>query len=1459
MLRVRSFVLGGVCCALVAAGSGAGLAPLHVAADATPVVNSVTPAAGPSAGGTPIVVAGSGFTSATDLFIGTSDVTPCPATPSCFTVVTDAEIDVTTPANPAGTSDVQVASPAGTSLKNPADYFTYLDQPTVTAVASPASESATGITVTGTGFAIPGPPATSAVTEVDLVPTFGGPTVALTTQCTATGQPACFGFTDDKHMPIDLPAASILPGAYDTVVVTAGGTSTTSSGDQLVVQQPVPAVTSVSPASGSESGGLPAVTISGTDFKGPGFTTSGVSFGGTPATTFSVTGATTITATPPSGSGQAHIVVTTQSTDGTSIQTSVTTTADTYAYAPAPAVTGVTPGTGPTGGGNTVTLNGTGFKSSYGPGANFSTTVVTVDATDITTTPCPGSPSSPCFNVTSATQITVEDFPAHGAGTVDITVTTPGGTSSTGPGDQYVYAVLPTVTGVAPAAGPPSGGDTVVVTGTGFIGATDVFVDTHDVSTSPCPGSPSSACFTVNSATQITVQNLPAHAPATVDITVQTPAGTSATSSADQYVYASAPAVTGVSPPFGPLAGAGSVTVNGTGFDPAGVPATGVSVGTTGIGPCPGSPCFTVGSDSQLTIANFPSGAAATVHITVTTVGGTSATSSADQYTYVPPPSVTGVAPPTGPTGGGNSVTVTGTTFASAGEYTTTSVLVGTHNITATPCPGTPTVPCFTVNSATSITIGDIPPHAAGSVDITVTTAEGTSAISQPADQYAYEPIPAVSSVSPNAGVAAGGNTVIVTGTLFTNVTSVSVGSVNITTPCAGTPTAPCFLFDSATQISIEDFPAGSGNVDLTVTTTGGTSPTSAADVYAYAPMPSITKVAPNHGSINGGTSVTLTGTGFEPTGTNRNFTTTVVSVGGILITTTPCPGAPTAPCYNVNASTQIFVEDFPAHAPASVDITVTTIGGTSATSAADKYFYGALFPTVTALSQQFGAEQGGALLTITGANYLSTSGITVSDVFFGSIDVPAGNPFPCSGTTTGCFTVLGPNQISAYTPAVNVAGAVDISVQTNVGTSGASVADRYTYVASGAYSALTPFRVCDTRPSRTPDQCTGKLLGAGGRVTVQITGVAGPGGQMVPSGAEAVVVNLTAINHGRTGTYVTAYPAGSLAVPSASNVNLDPGAVQSNLAVVQLSSGGAITLFNAVGTLDAIVDVQGYFAAPSGSGPIPGEFHSISPIRMCDTRANHHTACAGATNEPLAANTWRKVVLSGTGSIPASGAAAAVFNLTATEGTRATYLTVAPPDANDQCPTGAQGASNLNPRAGENLPNRVISPLGPANDVCVYNNVGSVEFIIDVGGWFGNGSEVTNGALFYSVPPTRICDTRSGTGTRCSGQPLQPRVSKVVQVAGVTAVPAFLGAQPVAVVANLTGVAGTQSTVLELYPSDQPQPTASDLNPSIHDVIANLAIVGLAQAPGSSQGDVNLFNALGTINAILDVAGWFQ
>jgi YVTN family beta-propeller protein len=404
--------------------------------------------------------------------------------------------------------------------------------------------------------------------------------------------------------------------------------------------------------------------------------------------------------------------------------------------------------------------------------------------------------------------------------------------------------------------------------------------------------------------------------------------------------------------------------------------------------------------------------------------------------------------------------------------------------------------------------------------------------------------------------------------------------------------------------------------------------------------------------------------------------------------------------------------------------------------------------------------------------------------------------------------------------------------------------------VAPGAYTALAPFRICDTRAHPPSNPC--HTLGGAGTITIQVTGIAGPNAQSVPLGAQAVVVNLTAINRSAANTYLSAFPADS-AMPLASNINLNANGVRSNLAIVPLSSSGKLTLFNSVGSADAIVDVQGYFTTPAGSGA--GAFHSFTPARICDTRGSGASACGGA----LPANTWRRVVLSSAGSIPATDAAAAVLNLTATGGTLATYLSVAVPNGSDACPISAPSVSNVNPAAGMSLPNRVIAALGPHEDICVYNSMGTIDFLIDVNGWFGNGSEAPPGALFYAVPPTRICDTRAGSGTPCAGASLTSRGIDIIPVAGVVAVPADGGpASPVAVIANLTGVAGNAATVFTLYPSDASRPLASDLNPEAGDVIANLAIVKIATS-GPLVGDVDLFNSVGDINAILDVAGWFQ
>jgi len=416
---------------------------------------------------------------------------------------------------------------------------------------------------------------------------------------------------------------------------------------------------------------------------------------------------------------------------------------------------------------------------------------------------------------------------------------------------------------------------------------------------------------------------------------------------------------------------------------------------------------------------------------------------------------------------------------------------------------------------------------------------------------------------------------------------------------------------------------------------------------------------------------------------------------------------------------------------------------------------------------------------------------------------------------------------------------------------------------AAGAYTPLKPFRLCDTRSAGSvgyTTECTAHgALAAGSTMTFAVTGQV-VNSESVPDGAQAVVVNLTAID-GSASTFLTMFPAGS-AVPTASNLNVGPGNNEANLVVVALGTGGQLSLYNAQGSINVAVDVEGYFAAPAGAS---GTFHPIAPLRLCDTRSGMDTACSGT---PLTAGAWQKVVVSGcpegdpgcAASVPSDGTAEAVaLNLTAVDGSSGTYLSVVPPNGSDACPTTTPSFSNLNVGPAHNLPNRVIVPLGPEQDVCVYNSLGTINYILDINGWFGDGSESTPGALFYAVSPLRLCDSRGAAdvdyATECSGETLTQGDTLTIPVAGVDGLPTAAGANPpVAVIANVTAVNGTAGTLFTLYPAGIALLLASDLNINASQNIPNLVIVQL-----SSSGAVDLFNDLGTINAVVDVAGWFQ
>lgn len=204
------------------------------------------------------------------------------------------------------------------------------------------------------------------------------------------------------QMNLQIPPAAQVPGLKDWLEYTF----TTPASSAI----PAPSVTSVSPDASAATGGA-QVTITGSNFTGPGFQPATVSFGGR-AASFTVVSPSQITATAPAGSGIVNVTVTTQSSGGI-VMTSAVTGADAFAYVPAPTVTSISPASGSRRGGTTVTLTGLGFE-----GSGFTVTAVHF-----------GGSAVASFTVLSPTSI-VAVAPAGSTGSaVQVTVTTAAGTS----------------------------------------------------------------------------------------------------------------------------------------------------------------------------------------------------------------------------------------------------------------------------------------------------------------------------------------------------------------------------------------------------------------------------------------------------------------------------------------------------------------------------------------------------------------------------------------------------------------------------------------------------------------------------------------------------------------------------------------------------------------------------------------------------------------------------------------------------------------------------------------------------------------------------------------------------------------------------------------------------------------------------------------------------------------------
>lgn len=244
-------------------------------------------------------------------------------------------------------------------------------------------------------------------------------------------------------------------------------------------------------------------------------------------------------------------------------------------------------------------------------------------------------------------------------------------------------------------------------------------------------------------------------------------------------------------------------------------------------------------------------------------------------------PNVTSISPASGTTAGGTAVTITGTNLNGA-----TAVSIG--GVAATG---------VTVVSASSIT-ATTPAHAAGAVNVVVTTPDGTGTLTNSYTFVAPAP-PVANAVSETVAANSTGNAIAlnITGGVATSVaigTQAANGTANASgTSITYTPTAGFFGPDSFTYTA--------SNAD-------GTSAAATVSITVRPPVPVLSGISPASGTIAGGTAVTITGTNL--TGA------TGVSIGGV-----PATG------FTINGATSISATT-PANRAGAVDIVVTAPGG---------------------------------------------------------------------------------------------------------------------------------------------------------------------------------------------------------------------------------------------------------------------------------------------------------------------------------------------------------------------------------------------------------------------------------------------------------------------------------------------------------------------------------------------------
>ncbi len=477
---------------------------------------------------------------------------------------------------------------------------------------------------------------------------------------------------------------------------------------------------------------------------------------------------------------------------------------------------------------------------------------------------------------------------------------------------------------------------------------------------------------------------------------------------------------------------------------------------------------------------------------------------------------------------------------------------------------------------------------------------------------------------------------------------------------------------------------------------------------------PNISSITPSSGPDSGGTEVTITGSNFNQAtsvnfGSNAATSFQVINDDTIEASTPPGNSSVTVSVSNpigTSTSASSFQYNSYSYTPINPSRICDTrpANGTSIVSnecdtGSNSTLKSGTILNVSIPTSLVASNATSVVLNVTATDTSSNGGFLT--IWPTGVPMPSTSSLNFNANDTVANLVelgLGTNQsISIY----NALGNTDVLVDLE-GYSSPTIGSQFI--------SISPSRICDTRQpvgailANQCDSLPNSTLTAGSTINVTATGV--------PTGATAVVINVTATDTSSNGGYLTIWPTGS-SRPNASNLNFNAGLTIANRVIVPIDSSDQFSIYNAVGSTDVIVDLNGYFIDSSGTTFIP-----VTPVRICDTRqVNGFSILANqcnVTNSSLVQQSTISVNVNVQNVIPPS-ATAIVLNVTVADtSANGGYLTIYP-SATGTPPT----ISDLNWYQGEVVANMSIVKIGTGFSIDIYNGIGSTDVMVDVMGYY--------------------------------------------------------------------------------------------------------------------------------------------